>query len=105
MQARQITVEHAKAVAGTGGVVGLWALFPTAEKYVEGIREMADVVGVDHVGIGRDGPVSSAPKPWSDLPEGLMYGVIGLMLKQGFTPEECGKIAGGNACRVIKACL
>jgi len=27
------------------------------------------------------------------------------MLKQGFTPEECGKIAGGNVCRVFEACL
>jgi len=105
MQARQITPEHAKAVADTGGVVGLWALFPTAETYVQGIREMVDVVGVDHVGIGRDGPVIRTQNRWPDQTEGLMYTVIGLMLKQGFTPEECGKIAGGNVCRVFEACL
>ena len=42
---------------------------------------------------------------WPDETEGLMYPLIGEMLKQGFRPEKCGKIAGGNACRVIKACL
>jgi membrane dipeptidase len=66
---------------------------------------MVDVVGIDHVGIGRDGPVIRTRNSWSDQTEGLMYTVIGLMLKQGFTPEECGKIAGGNACRVFEACL
>jgi len=105
MQARQITAEHAKVVADTGGVVGLWALFPSAETYVQGIRELVDVVGVDHVGIGRDGPVIRTQGNWPDQTEGLMYTVVDLMLKLGFTPEECGKIAGGNACRVFKDCL
>jgi membrane dipeptidase len=105
MQARQVTPEHAKAVADTGGVVGIWHLFPNAEKYVEGMREMADVVGVDHVGIGMDWPVEGINHIWPSQTQGMMYTVIGEMLKQGFTPEECGKIAGGNFCRVFKACV
>jgi membrane dipeptidase len=105
MQARQITPDHAKAVAATGGVVGLWSLFPSAEKYVQGVREMVDVVGIDHVGIGLDASVLGVNTIWPDETEGLMYSLVGEMLKQGFTPDECGKIAGGNACRVFKACL
>jgi len=106
MQARQITPEHAKAVAGTGGVVGLWALFPTAATYVQGLRELVDIVGVDHVGIGRDGGVTGGHSSrWPDATGGLMETVVGLMLDEGFTPEDCGKIAGGNVDRVLRTCL
>lgn len=105
MQARQVKPEHAKAVADAGGVIGIWHLFPSAEKYVQGVREMVDVIGVDHVGIGMDWTIEGINHIWPDQTEGMMYTVIGEMLKQGFTPEECGKIAGGNFCRVFKACL
>jgi membrane dipeptidase len=51
---RRVTPDHARAVADTGGVVALWHFFPTLERYVDGIRELVDVVGVEHVGIGTD---------------------------------------------------
>lgn len=105
MQARMVKPEHAKAVAGTGGVVGLWALFPSIVKYVEGLRELVDVVGIDHVAIGLDRPVEGVNYVWPDQADGLMYALAAEMLRQGFAPDECGKILGGNACRVLKACL
>ncbi len=105
MQARQVKPEHVRAVADAGGVVGIWHLFPSAEKYVQGVREMVDVVGADHVGIGMDWAIERINHIWPDQREGMMYTVIGEMLKQGFTAEECGKIAGGNFCRVFKACV
>ncbi len=105
MQARQVKPEHAKAVADAGGVVGIWHLFPSAEKYVQGLREMVDVIGADHVGIGMDWAIEGINHIWPAQREGMMYTVIGEMLRQGFTPEECGKIAGGNFCRVFKACV
>lgn len=105
MQARQVKPEHAQAVADAGGVVGIWHLFPSAEKYVQGVREMVDVVGADHVGIGMDWAIERINHIWPDQREGMMYTVIGEMLKQGFTTEECGKIAGGNFCRVFRACV
>ncbi|PWT97887.1 MAG: hypothetical protein C5B51_30420 [Terriglobia bacterium] len=105
MQARQVKPEHAKTVADAGGVVGIWHLFPSAEKYVQGIREMVDVIGADHVGIGMDWAIEGINHIWPDQKEGMMYTVIGEMLKHGFTAEECGKIAGGNFCRVFKACV
>src|SRR5947209_9477051 len=51
---RQITPDHARAMADTGGSIGIWHFFPSLEKYVEGIKEMTDIVGVDHVSIGTD---------------------------------------------------
>ena len=54
LRGRQITPDHARAIAGTGGSVGIWHFFPSLEKYVEGLKEMADIVGVDHVSIGTD---------------------------------------------------
>ena len=105
MQARQVRPEHAKAIADAGGVVGIWHLFPSAEKYVQGVREMVDVIGADHVGIGMDWAIEGINHIWPDQTEGMMYTVIGEMLRQGFTPEECGKIAGGNFCRVFRACV
>jgi hypothetical protein len=42
----------------TGGSIGIWHFFPNPDKYVEGLKEMADVVGVDHVSIGTDQQVA-----------------------------------------------
>jgi membrane dipeptidase len=105
MLARQVTPDHARAVAETGGVVGIWHLFSSARAFVEGVREMVDVVGVDHVGIGMDWNVQAINHIWPDQKEGMMYTVIGEMLKQAFTPDECSRIAGGNFCRVFGACV
>jgi membrane dipeptidase len=97
MSAWQVRPEHAKAIANAAGVVGIWHLFPSAEKYVQGVREIMDVIGTDHVGIGMDWAIESINRTWPDQTDGMMYTVIGEMLKEGFTPEECGKIAGGNS--------
>jgi membrane dipeptidase len=73
MLARQVTPDHARAVADTGGVVGIWHLFPSAQSFVEGVREMVDVVGADHVGIGMDWNVQAINHIWPDQKEGMMY--------------------------------
>ena len=54
---RLVSAEHARVVAQTGGVVGVWPLVddnPTARRYAEGLARMVDAVGIDHVGIGSD---------------------------------------------------
>src|SRR5262249_6032715 len=56
---RQVTPDHARAVADTGGSVGIWHFFPSLALYVDGLKEMVDVVGVNHVSIGTD--ASSTP--------------------------------------------
>ena len=38
---------------------------------------------------------------WQDQTEGFCYVVVNAMLKTGFTPDDIGKIAGGNLLRVF----
>jgi len=61
---RQITPDHARALAEAGGSIGIWHFFPSLERYVDGLKEMADVVGVDHVSIGTD--TASTPGLFSE---------------------------------------
>jgi membrane dipeptidase len=98
---RQISADHAQAVAETGGSVGIWHFFPSLERYVEGIKEMADVIGVDHVSIGTDqfdsrGVVEDYSR-WVHL--------VAAMLRGGFSAEDAGKIAGGNYMRIFRAAV
>jgi membrane dipeptidase len=96
---RQVSRDHARAIAETGGSIGIWHFFPSLEKYVDGLKEMAEIVGVDHVSIGTDQHVSPGSLPdytqWVDL--------VAAMLRGGFTPEEAGKIGGGNYMRIFRA--
>ena len=95
---RQISPDHARAIAETGGSVGVWHFFANIEKYVDGLKEMAEVVGVDHVSIGTDqfgkGGCIDDYTRWVHL--------IAAMLRGGFTAEETGKIAGGNYMRIFR---
>jgi membrane dipeptidase len=94
---RQISPDHARMVADTGGVVGLWHFFPSIERYVQGIKEMVDVVGVDHTGVGTDQQV--APGAIQDYAN---YGSLAdAMLRSGFNAEETAKILGGNFVRIF----
>jgi microsomal dipeptidase-like Zn-dependent dipeptidase len=55
MRPRLISKEHAKVIADAGGLVGTWThLVDSPAEYVQAVRAMADVVGVDHVCIGTD---------------------------------------------------
>ena len=98
---RQISPDHARTIAETGGSIGIWHFFPSFDKYVDGIKEMADIVGVDHVSIGTDqfdarGCVEDYTR-WVHL--------IAAMLRGGFTSEETGKISGGNYLRIFRAAV
>ena len=99
LQGRQITPDHARAIAETGGSIGIWHFFASLDKYVDGLKEMAEIVGVDHVSIGTDQHVTPGSVPnytqWVHL--------VAAMLRGGFTPAEAGKIAGGNYMRIFRA--
>ena len=98
---RQITADHERMIAETGGAVGIWNFFATLDRYVEGLKEMADIVGVDHVSIGTDQHVTPGSVPdytqWVHL--------VAAMLRGGFTSDETGKIAGGNYLRIFRAAV
>jgi membrane dipeptidase len=101
LAARQISLDHARAIAETGGAIGIWHFFPSLEKYVDGLKEMIDVVGEDHVCIGTDQQV--APGTLQDYSQWVH--LVAAMLRGGFTPEAAGKIAGGNYMRVFRAAV
>jgi len=102
---RMITSDHARLVAETGGVIGIWPpsnLFPSLEALADGIARMADVVGVAHVGVGSDmmGLVVPSILPsYENLPE-----LVAFLLRR-FSPAEVTGIVGGNYMRVAKECL
>jgi membrane dipeptidase len=98
---RQVSPDHARAIAETGGSVGIWHFFPSLDRYVDGLKEMAEIVGPDHVSIGSDqfdsrGCLEDYTR-WVHL--------IAAMLRGGFTAEEAGQIAGGNYMRVFRAAV
>ncbi|HEX7928171.1 MAG TPA: membrane dipeptidase, partial [bacterium] len=98
LNGRQISKDHAKMIAQTGGVIGLWHVVPTLDKYVDEIREMVDVVGVDHVGIGTDQQQAGGGlQDYGQFPK-----LVERMLVSGFTPAECGKLIGGNFLRIFE---
>jgi membrane dipeptidase len=123
---RNITDEQIKAVAATGGVVGVNGLnrflgdgAPTAEMLVSHIDYMAKLVGPDHVGIGldydpTDGPPldpATSAKYWppaqypdSIKDESLSPSVLPEVSRQlrarGYPESSLRAMMGGNFLRV-----
>jgi membrane dipeptidase len=103
---RLVTADHAKAVAETGGVIGIWppqSIFPTLDALAAGMARMVDAVGVDHVGLGSDmrgllGP--SALPDYDRFPE-----LAEALSRAGFSASDTAKILGGNYARVFDACM
>jgi len=98
---RQVSRDHARAIAETGGAIGIWHFFPSLDKYVDGLKEMVDVVGVDHVCVGTDQQVA----PGSLQNYSQWVHLVAAMLRGGFSPEEAGKISGGNYMRIFRAAV
>lgn len=101
---RLITSDHARAIASTRGVIGIWPVAEVANvsAYADNIARMVDVVGVDHVGIGTDqlgllGP--SCLPSYADLPQ------LAAALSSRFKPAEISKLLGGNYRRVFESCI
>ena len=102
---RLISIEHAKLVAATGGIIGSWPSGigqSTFSDYIDSIRRLVDAVGVDHTAIGTDmdanyRPVLRSYLDWSLIPAAL--------LARGMHDAEVAKIMGGNFQRVFKATL
>jgi membrane dipeptidase len=103
---RFITTEHARAVAQTGGMVGVWPLVgrdPTPRRYAESIARMVDAVGIDHAGIGSDMRGLLTRSAFEDYRE--MPGIAQALLEVGFGADDARKVIGGNFARVLAAAL
>lgn len=119
MMPRLIKKDQAKIVAESGGVVGVWKhLTETSSEYVQNIRAMVDLVGIDHVCIGTDTKMAITSKSevaeikpirvgeqtnyvWQNQTKGFYYEVVENMLKVGFSEKEIGKIGSGNFLRLF----
>ncbi len=101
---RTISPDHARLIAATGGVIGVWPplnIFPSLEAMAVGMARLVDVVGVDHVGLGSDMlglPGGSIFRDYSQLPA-----LDAALAARGLKPEDRAKIMGGNYARVFAA--
>jgi membrane dipeptidase len=103
-RSRLIAPEHARIVAATGGVVGVWPprfVFANRAAFAAGIARMVDAVGIEHVGIGTDMlglPSGSVYDDYSQLPA-----VADALRATGLDAAGVAKILGGNYRRVFAA--
>jgi membrane dipeptidase len=132
---RNITDEEIQACAATGGVVGITpsrsfyvpasAPRPTLDNMVDHVTYVADLVGIDHVGVAHDtGPDRSQFREaagadrdfkdqFEDPPTRAEKDVLGFqkkadfpnftvaLAKRGFSDEDIAKVIGGNWMRVF----
>ncbi len=103
---RNLSDEHLRGIAATGGVVGLglWEGAVCAENVqatVDAIRYTANLIGVEHVGLGSDfdGAIR-APLDTSDMAQ-----ITHALLAANFTREEIYQIMGGNILRLFMQAL
>src|SRR3990167_6474948 len=103
---RNLSDKHLKAIAATGGVIGIgyWdaAVCATSvEAIVKAMRYTAGLIGVQHVALGSDfNGTIHAPFDVTGLPQ-LTEG----LLKAGFSHADIAAIMGGNVQRVLLASL
>jgi membrane dipeptidase len=122
---RTIDDDQIKALAETGGVLGVNAIAtmvdkqPTLDRLVDHICHIAELVGVDHVGLGLDFVKDDGPL----YPEDEIFGVgenrlipgfeneddlpnmTECLVRRGFREDEIMKILGGNFLRLLHAVL
>lgn len=106
---RNLTDEQLRAVADTGGTVGviLHAAFlgkgpVSARTVVDHLAHIIDTVGDAHASLGSD--YDGAITPPRDLPGvWALPRLVQAMLDRGWSDDRIRKILGGNALRVIGA--
>jgi membrane dipeptidase len=99
---RLLSAEHGQAVAEAGGLIGAWPSGVTStslDDFADEVARLAELVGVDHVGIGTDmdanyRPVLRSYADFAALPQ--------LLASRGMSDTETGKILGGNALALLR---
>ena len=126
---RNLTDDQIRAVAASGGLVGIAFMpaflgpgVPTVDTVVDHIEHMAGLVGIEHVGIGPDfsyGPTAeehrrtrkyegvkvdlNVPYP---IPEATALRDLEARLRErGFGRDAVDAVMGGNFLRVLRAVL
>jgi membrane dipeptidase len=124
---RNLPDDRLKAIASTGGVIGVnffWAFLaeesPKLSHIVDQVERIAEVAGIDHVGLGPDFVTEYFKTMWpnEDVYEGLDVrlvpeGTAGsssdlplvteALLERGFAEGDVAKVLGGNFLRVFRS--
>jgi membrane dipeptidase len=103
---RTITADHARIVAATGGVIGIWppaSIFPDMAALAAGFARMADLVAVDHVALGSDIQGLVGPSTFPDYT--ALPALAAALLSAGFGAEDVAKLLGGNYVRLFSASM
>jgi membrane dipeptidase len=105
--ARAVSREHARLVAQTGGVVGVFPVSfggPGFSGYIDHVSRMVDAVGIDHVAIGTDMdgiPVRICTfDDYSEWPS-----ISAALLARGYARADVAKIMGANVLRVLRSTI
>ena len=106
--ARYLADDELRAIASTGGVIGLWPYrglrhgVRTVSGLVAHARHIADIAAVDHIAIGTD--MNGVPGVMAGYGGEGDLGVVTAALRAGgFTADEVAAVVGGNALRVLRA--
>jgi membrane dipeptidase len=99
---RNLSDDQLKRIAQTGGVIGIgyWETAvcgKDATAIAKAIRYTANLIGVDHIGLGSDFD-GAVTEPFDTT--GLVQ-ITDALIAEGFTDEEIGKIMGRNTLRLL----
>jgi membrane dipeptidase len=99
---RNLSDDQLKAIAKTGGVIGIgyWdtaVCGNDAKAIARAIRYTANLVGVEHVGLGSDYD-GAIPAPFDT--SGVVE-ITDALMAEGFTEQEIGMIMGRNVLRLL----
>jgi membrane dipeptidase len=123
---RNLSDDALKAIASTGGVVGVnffWAFLadqgPKLSHIADHVERIAEVAGIDHVGLGPDFVKEYFETLWPGeetymgldvrlVPEGTAGSsrdlplVTDALLERGFSEDDVEKVLGGNFMRLFR---
>ena len=106
---RNLTDEQVRAIAATGGVIGVNFVpafvdpaHPTLDRVVDHMEHLAAVGGVGCIGIGSDfDGVSETVAGLEDV--SCLPGLTGRLRERGWGGTDIQKVLGGNFLRVLKS--
>jgi membrane dipeptidase len=109
---RNLTDQQIKAIAKTGGVIGIVCYFTedeekmSLETYMNHLEYMIKIAGEDHVGLGLDfnGYLGDIYVPGIE-DSSKMPSITNELCKRGYKEDTIYKILGGNFLRVLNSVL